>query len=161
MSPTSPSLIELSDPQRAEPARLVRAGRTEQRLAQRAGIVPLAADGYPNSAIAASLGVCADTARKWRRRWCAAPGVSSLDDAKRSGRPAVLTAVQVAGVKKRWPAGHPARAVNRCPGGHARNWHGRQSRTGICKRISPATVRRWLVQDAIKTVAVPVRCSGC
>jgi hypothetical protein len=41
--------------------RLVRAGRTEQRLALRAGIVLAAADGQPNVRIAASLGVCEDT----------------------------------------------------------------------------------------------------
>jgi hypothetical protein len=79
--------------------RQVRAGRTEQRLALRAGIVLAAADGQPNVRIAASLGVCEDTARKWRHRWCAAPGVSSLVDANRSGRRPVFSPVQVAQVK--------------------------------------------------------------
>ena len=37
--------------------------------------------------------------RKWRRRWCAAPGVASLRDAQRCGRPPVFSAVQVAKVK--------------------------------------------------------------
>ena len=46
-----------------------------------------------------SLGVCEDTVRKWRHRWCAAPGVASLGDAQRSGRPPVFTPVQVAQVK--------------------------------------------------------------
>ena len=95
----SPDRIVLTDTQRGDLDRLVRAGRTEQRLALRAGIVLAAADGHPNARIAASLGVCEDTARKWRHRWCAAPGVSSLGDAKRCGRPPVFTAVQVAQVK--------------------------------------------------------------
>jgi DNA-binding CsgD family transcriptional regulator len=70
MSPISPDQIALTDAHRQELDRLTRAGRTEQRLVVRAGIVLLAADGYPNSEIAARLGVCEDTARKWRRRWC-------------------------------------------------------------------------------------------
>src|SRR5664279_4297377 len=96
MPMTSLDRFVLTDTQRGDLDRLVRAGRTEQRLAQRAGIVLAAADGHPNARIAASLGICEDTARKWRHRWCAAPGVSSLGDAKRCGRPAVFTAVQVA-----------------------------------------------------------------
>jgi len=149
MPMTSPDRIELTDTQRRELDRLVRAGRTEQRLALRAGIVLAAADGQPNVRIAASLGVCEDTARKWRHRWCAAPGVSSLGDAHRSGRRPVFTPVQVAQVKavactpptqadqplSRWSCPELARqAVT----------------TGICPSISPATVRRWLSEDALK-----------
>src|SRR5664280_3445018 len=78
MPMTSPDRIVLTEAQRGDLDRLVRAGRTEQRLALRAGIVLAAADGHPNARIAASLGICEDTARKWRHRWCAAPGVSSL-----------------------------------------------------------------------------------
>ena len=139
----------MTDTQRGDLDRLVRAGRTEQRLALRAGIVLAAADGHPNVRIAASLGVCEDTARKWRRRWYAAPGVSSLGDAKRRGRPAVFTAVQVAQVKalactppkdsglplSKWSC--PELAVQAVSG-------------GICESISPSTVRRWLSDDALK-----------
>ena len=99
MPPTSPDTVVLTDAQRADLDRLIRSGRTQQRLALRAGIVLAAADGHSNARIAASLGVCQDTARKWRHRWCAAPGVPSLGDAKRSGRPAVFSPVQVAQVK--------------------------------------------------------------
>ena len=60
--------------------RLVRAGRTEQRLALHAGNVLAAADGQPNARIAASLGVSVDTARQWRDCSCSAPGVASLRD---------------------------------------------------------------------------------
>ena len=145
----SPDRIELTQAQRGDLDRLVRAGRTEQRLALRAGIVLAAADGHPNARIAASLGICEDTARKWRHRWCAAPGVSSLGDAHRSGRRPVFTPVQVAQVKaiactpptqadqplSRWSCPELARqAVT----------------TGICPSISPATVRRWLSEDALK-----------
>ncbi len=62
-------------------------------------MVLAAAQGQPNARIAASLRVCEDTVRKWRHRWCAAPGLTSLADAPRSGRRPTFTAVQVARVK--------------------------------------------------------------
>jgi len=149
MPMTSPDRIELTDTQRGDLDRLIRAGRTEQRLAQRAGIVLAAADGQPNARIAASLGVCEDTARKWRHRWCANPGVSSLGDAHRSGRRPVFSPVQVAQVKAMacTPPKEAGQPLSRwsCPE------LARQAVTaGICLSISPATVRRWLSEDALK-----------
>jgi hypothetical protein len=149
MSMTSPDRIELTDTQRRDLDRLVRAGRTEQRLAVRADIVLRAADGHPNARIAASLGLCEDTARKWRHRWCAAPGVSSLGDTKRSGRRPVFSPVQVAQVKAvactpPKEAGQPLSRWS-CPE------LARQAViAGICPSISPSTVRRWLAEDALK-----------
>ena len=81
MSPSCPDRITLTGSQRRALARLVRAGRTEQRLVTRAQIVLAAAEGQSTARIAAALRVCEDTVRKWRRRWCAAPGVASLRDA--------------------------------------------------------------------------------
>ena len=91
--------ITLTGSHRRALRRLVRSGRTEQRLVMRAKIVLAAAEGEPNAQIAASQRVCEDTVRKWRSRWCAAPGVASLADAKRSGRPPEFSPVQVAQVK--------------------------------------------------------------
>jgi len=149
MSMTSPDRVELSDTQHEELMTLLRAGRTEQRLLVRARIVLYAAQGQSTAAIAAAVGVCQDTVRKWRHRWHAAPGLASMGDAKRSGRPAVFTAVQVAGVKvlacqppdecglplSRWSA--PELAAHAVA-------------TGICESISASTVGRWLREDALK-----------
>jgi transposase len=149
MSPSCPDRITLTGSQRRALARLVRAGRTEQRLVTRAEIVLAAAEGQSTARIAASLRVCEDTVRKWRRRWCAAPGLASLGDAKRSGRRPKFSPVQVAGVKamactppadkglplSRWSCPELARQV---------------ITDGICASISPATVRRWLSEDALK-----------
>jgi hypothetical protein len=99
MSPSCPDRITLTGSQRRALARLIRAGRTEQRLVTRAQIVLAAAEGQSTERIAASLRVCEDTVRKWRRRWCAAPGLAALGDAPRCGRPPVFSAVQVAKVK--------------------------------------------------------------
>ena len=149
MPTTSPDRIALTNTQRRDLDRLVRAGRTEQRLALRAGIVLAAADGESNVQIAAALGVCDDTVRKWRHRWCAAPGVSSLGHAKRSGRRPVFTPVQVAQVKAL------ACAPPKDAGVPLSRWScpelARQAVTaGICPSISASTVRRWLSEDALK-----------
>lgn len=96
---TSPDVIVLSAAQRQGLARIVRAGKSAQRLALRARIVLAAAAGCGNAAIGVRLGVCVDTVRKWRHRWAVSPGVASLTDAKRCGRPAGFTPVQVAHVK--------------------------------------------------------------
>src|SRR4029077_18538373 len=86
MSPSCPDRITLTGSQRRALARLVRAGRPEQRVVTRAEIVLAAAEGQSAARIAAALRVGEDTVRKWRRRWCAAPGVASLRDAQRRRR---------------------------------------------------------------------------
>ena len=149
MSPTSTDRIRLTGSHRRALTRLTRAGRSEQRLVTRAKIVLAAAQGQPIAVIARSLWVCEDTVRKWRRRWCAAPGLASLADAPRSGRPSTFTPVQVARVKAiactppadaglpltRWSCPELAR--------HA-------VAEGVCASISSATVHRWLSEDALK-----------
>ncbi len=149
MPPISAQRITLTGSQRRELARMVRAGRTEHRLVQRATIVLRAAEGVSNAAISTMLGIGVDTARKWRGRWIAAPGVASLGDAQRSGRPPRFTPVQVARIKAvactppadnglplaRWSCPELAR--------HA-------VAEGICESISQATIRRWLSEDALK-----------
>ncbi len=141
--------ITLTGSQRRGLRRLVRAGRTEQRLVTRAKIVLAAAEGQPNAVIAASLRVCEDTVRKWRNRWCAAPGVASLSDAKRSGRPPEFSPVQVAQVKAAAcaPPADSGLALSRwsCP-----ELARYAVAAGFCESISPATVRRWLSEDALK-----------
>ena len=149
MPMSSADRIVLTDAQHRELTRLVRAGTTEQRLAQRAEIVLQAARGHSTARIAQELGWCQDTVRKWRHRWCQAPSVSSLGDAKRSGRAPRFTPVQVAQVKatactppkecgqplSRWSCPELARQV---------------VADGICPSISTSTVRRWLTEDALK-----------
>ncbi len=149
MSPSSPDVIVLTEAQRHQLGRLVRAGRTPQRLAARARIVLLAAEARSNEVIAMIVGHCVDTVRKWRHRWATDPGTASLGDAKRSGCPASFTPVQVAQVKALacTPPVDAAVPISRwsCPE------LARQAVTGgICASISAPTVRRWLTEDAIK-----------
>jgi len=139
----------LTDEHRHELARLVRVGTTAQRLVGRARIVLLAGQDYSNPAIAGLVGVGVDTVRKWRHRWCAAPGLASLADAKRGGRPPVFSPVQVAGVKALacQPPQDCGLPLSRwsCPELAAQAVAG-----GICASISASTVGRWLREDALK-----------
>lgn len=68
------------------------------RQVLRARIVLAAPAGQSNAGIARALAITADTARKWRKRFCG-NGIDGLIDLPRSGRPRTFTAEQVAEVK--------------------------------------------------------------
>jgi transposase len=143
---TSPYQVRLGDADRTLLRAWVRAGRTPQKVVLRALIVLMAADGVSNPSIAEELGVCVDTARKWRARFCA-NGIEGLADAPRSGRPPVYSAAEVARVKA-WACALPVEH-----GQPLSRWSApelaRQLRAdGI--GASVATVRRWLAEDALK-----------
>jgi transposase len=110
--------------------------------------VLLAAGGLASGVIAAWLGICEDTVRKWRRRYCE-QGLDGLADAPRPGRPRKYRARVVAEVKAlacelpaaygrplaRWTCPELARAA---------------AAAGVVEAVSPSTVRRWLADDALK-----------
>src|SRR5436190_19986795 len=101
-----------------------------------------------NSAIADRLGICEDTARKWRRRYCE-QGLDGLADAPRPGRPRKFPARVVAEVKAlacELPAtcGKPL-ARWTCP-----ELAREAAASGIVTAVSASTVRRWLAADAIR-----------
>ena len=73
MAITSPFVVALTPPRRRRADRADAVGRTEHRDRVRAQIVLAAAAGASNAAIAAELGLCVDTARRWRRQFAAAP----------------------------------------------------------------------------------------
>ena len=60
--------IELDDAQREKLVKLAQSNMTEVRLARRAGIVLLAADGLDNHQIGELLGVDRIQAGRWRER---------------------------------------------------------------------------------------------
>lgn len=114
----------------------------------RALIVSMAADGDTNAHIAEELGVCVDTARKWRARFHRG-GIDALADAPRSGRPPVYTPGQVAQVKA-WACALPVEH-----GVPLSRWSvpelARQAVIdGVAATISASTSRRWLTEDALK-----------
>jgi transposase len=114
----------------------------------RARIVLAASEGVSNAQIAREVGVCEDTARRWRQRFCARR-IDGLKDRPRSGRPPVFTPVEVAEVK--------ALACSR-PADHGlplTRWSTAELTThaistGLVRPVSVATIGRWLAADAIK-----------
>src|SRR5437867_12271939 len=98
-----PPKVVLSERERSELERLVRAFTTGQQLALRAQIVLAAGDGLNNLQIARQLGVDDETPGHWRGRWLQFRDVSlddlsvaeRLADAPREGAPAKFTPEQV------------------------------------------------------------------
>jgi transposase len=71
-----------------------RSGTVEARVAKRARIVLLAADGLPNAEIARRTGTSRPTVVDWRARYDAG-GVAALHDQPRSGRPPEIDEIDV------------------------------------------------------------------
>jgi transposase-like protein len=94
----SPHTLRLSAADRTVLESLARAATGPYRHVLRAKIVLTAADGTPNTLIAARLNVHVDTVRKWRRRFCE-EGMDGLADRPCSGRPRRFAAAVVAQVK--------------------------------------------------------------
>lgn len=103
MATPRPPKVVLSDRERADLERLVRAYGTGQQLALRARIVLLAGDGWNNLHIARELDVDDETPGHWRGRWLQFADVpldefsvaDRLADAARPGAPAKFTPEQV------------------------------------------------------------------
>jgi transposase len=125
-----------------------RSSTSAHRDVIRARIVLAAAQGVPNSSIAAELGLHVDTVRKWRRRF-ATGGLPGLDDLPRSGRPRVFTPIQMAEVKA-LACTLPAETGAPLSRFSSADLAAEAITRGLAETISAATVRRWLSADAIK-----------
>jgi len=114
----------------------------------RARIVLAAADGAANAAISRALGVCDDTVRKWRHRFCQ-HGIDGLRDRPRTGRPRHFSATVVAEVKAlacELPAKSDVPLAKwSCP-----DLATEAIKRGVVESVSASTVRRWLAADALK-----------
>jgi transposase len=103
MATPRPPKVVLSERERADLERLVRAFTTGQQLVLRARIVLAAGDGLKNLQIARELGVDDETPSHWRRRWLEFQDVpleevsvaKRLADAPKPGAPAKFTPEQV------------------------------------------------------------------
>ena len=145
---SSSDRIVLCDGQRR--VLLARAGRVsgQHRDVLRARIVLAAADGASTAAIGRTLGVCDDTVRKWRRRFCR-HGLDGLRDRPRTGRPRRFPATVVAEVKAlacELPANCDVPLAKwSCP-----DLAVEAARRGVVESVSASTVRRWLSADALR-----------
>jgi DNA-binding CsgD family transcriptional regulator len=91
--------------ERQEIERLLRSGKTQQRVAKRAALILLADDGLNNQEIADQLETSRYLVQKWRKRFAlyegspSPPGqepdalarLEALEDMSRSGRPPVFS----------------------------------------------------------------------
>jgi transposase len=140
--------VVLTGAERDVLTRRANAARSPHRDVVRARIVLAAAGGVANAQIARELGICQDTARRWRRRFCS-QRLDGLKDRPRSGRPPWFTPVEVAEVK--------ALACSR-PADHGlplTRWSvselaAHATATGLVRPVSVSTIGRWLAADAIK-----------
>lgn len=82
--------VTLTESERTELERLAGHPTGENRLAQRARIVLLAAEGRTNEEIADIVDVTPKTVSKWRRRWTE-DRFDGLEDRDRTGRPREIT----------------------------------------------------------------------
>jgi transposase len=84
----SPKLVplDLTDDERRTLEAWTRRRKTAQALALRSRIILAGADGAPNQAVAAELGVSRDTVAKWRSRFLKSR-LEGLTDEPRPGRP--------------------------------------------------------------------------
>jgi transposase len=143
----SPYVIVMSDEEEAVLVARAQSVRSQYRDRLRARIVLAAGAGTSNAAIAAQVGVCPDTVRKWRRRF-AADGLPGLKDAPRSGRPPVFSAADRAG------AVALACALPAESGVPLSKWSCPELARELAARrqvaASASTVRRWLAGDALK-----------
>src|SRR3954451_19859830 len=148
MAMCSPYRVVLSEYDRRVITARARSQRAAHRVVLRARIVLAAADGVANAEIARRLGICCDTVRKWRARFCA-EGLAGLADRARPGHRRTFPATAEAEIKalacalpaetgvplSRWSTTElAAEAVTR----------------GVVASISPSTVGRWLRADAIR-----------
>jgi transposase len=78
--------LEVSDEDRVELERIVRASSSEVRMVERARIVLCAGEGLTAAGIAERVGCAERTAKKWRGRY-ARDGMAGLRDAPRPGAP--------------------------------------------------------------------------
>jgi transposase len=80
--------LTITDDERVELERRVRAHTTPQRMLRRCRLVLLAAEGVPNRRIAPEVGINENQVAVWRRRF-EAERLAGLEDRARSGRPRV------------------------------------------------------------------------
>lgn len=92
--------VQLTDDQRAALDEYLRRGSCPQRIARRARMTLLCADGLTNAEVAKVVGLSAQAVQKWRVRWIE-HGLVALDDAPRPGAPRSVSDEQVAGLVKR------------------------------------------------------------
>ena len=148
MAMRSPYRVMLTEDDRRVLTARARSQRAAHRVVLRARIMLAAADGVANAEIARRLGICDDTVRKWRARFCA-EGLAGLADRARPGHRRTFPATAEAEIKAL------ACALPAETGVPLSRWSTTELATeavtrGVVSAISASTVGRWLRADAIR-----------
>src|SRR5580693_3111820 len=131
--------IRLSSEQQEALEQCARARSLSVRLVERACIVLLAAEGKQDKDVAAELGITAQKAARWRKRFLAL-GMAGLEkDAPRPGRTPSISAAKVKRVIQKTTQEKPA---------HRTHWSTRSMASAV--GISEATVRRIWHNNGLK-----------
>lgn len=85
------SFLAMNRDERLRLRRLARSTRAPHAVVQRARAMCALRAGTPPTDVARLVGASDRWVHKWRARWVACPSVESLEDADRSGRPAVIS----------------------------------------------------------------------
>src|ERR671932_1312696 len=163
MATPRPPKVVLSERERADLERLVRAHTTAQQVALRARIVLLAGDGWNNLQIARELGVDDETPGHWRRRWLQFQDVpldevgvaERLADAPKPGAPAKFTPEQVCQIIA-LACERPADSDRPISQWSHRELADEVVRRGIVASISPRHAGRLLKSSRSQTTPDPV-----
>ena len=107
--PTKPLI--LTEEHKTKLEMIARRPKTDQRTAQRARIVLGCARGLSNQAVAARLGLTAQTVGTWRERFRSG-GLDALGDLPRSGQPRKITDAKVEEVITRTLEKRPKHATH-------------------------------------------------
>jgi transposase len=160
--------IEVSDEDRGELERIVRAKTTEQRVALRARIVLLSGEGVETGSICELLRTTTSTVTLWRNRYEAAGIAGLLKDAHRSGRRATITEAQVGEVLRltqqekpggatHWSTRTLSRVVGLSPATISRIWRAHGLKPHRVKRFKLSTDPRFVekLQDVVGLYIAP------
>ena len=130
--------LELSDEQRSEVTSISRSRSLPSGLVERAKIILACAEGTPNSAVAARMGLSNATVGKWRKRY-RERGLEGLHDELRPGRPRTYDDERVAELINT--------ALHTKPPDHTQ-WSVRSmaEHTGVSK----STVQRWFAMFGVQ-----------
>lgn len=120
--------------------------KIEKRYSQRADVILLSLEGKTLDEIIEACGMSKPVVNKWRQRF-RVKGIEGLQDAPRSGKPAVITAKQKATVIQR--------ACEKPPGGYT-NWS--QNRIAAAVGISQSKVHQILKQADLKPHKIEYWC---
>lgn len=153
-----PPMIEVSEQERDDLERLLKAHKTDQQIAQRGRIILEASAGKGNAEIARTLAVSVSMVRLWRQRWVDLQPLplaelsvrERLEDLPRSGAPPRITADQICQMVAL------ACEAPEKSGRPISHWTGREvadelMARGIVETISPRHARRLLKRDFTQT----------